>query len=83
MNSNKFSSRTYNAPHWPLELSDSEEDEGDESLDGDTAAVNRNAFTIRHLKQGSTGAVKTWLAAEVLLDISFYMVGSAIHVKSS
>lgn len=64
MTCNKFSSSNYKAPHWPSEQSDSEE----EGPDGDTVLVNRYAFTIRHLKQGATGAVKTWLAAEVLLD---------------
>ncbi len=53
--SNKFNWETYEVPHRWLE----EEDELPQSSE---------SFTIRYLKQGATGAVKTWPAAEVLLE---------------
>ncbi len=64
--SNKFNWETYDVPHRWLE----EEDE---------LPPSSESFTIRYLKQGATGAVKTWPAAEVLLE---YLVqrGGLRHV---
>ena len=61
MQSKKFQWSTYEVPRWPLE----EEEFATEEKDEPTPPVT---FTIRHMKQGATGAVKTWPAAEVLLD---------------
>ena len=50
---NKYQWNSYEIPPWPF---DGEATLGDSNL------------VIRHLKQGRTGAVKTWPAAELLLD---------------
>mmetsp|Transcript_6489 Transcript_6489/g.9607 ORF Transcript_6489/g.9607 Transcript_6489/m.9607 type:complete len:298 (-) Transcript_6489:38-931(-) len=53
--SNKFNWESYEVPHrWTEEE--------------DKLRVPSESFTIRHLKQGATGARKTWPAAEVLLE---------------
>ena len=54
--SNKFKWQTYDVPQRWIEGEDEPPDASDASI------------TIRHLKQGATGAVKTWPAASVLLE---------------
>ena len=60
-------------PRWSLErsaaatsLSLNEKCEEEQQHGTDPPEV-RQLFTVRHLKQGATGAVKTWPVAEVLL----------------
>lgn len=63
MSSNKYQWRTFEA------LREYPGDETDEQHNALTLPhPDENKFTIRHLKQGATGAVKTWPAAEVLVD---------------
>eukprot|EP00979_Chaetoceros_neogracilis_P007060 scaffold1472_cov245-Chaetoceros_neogracile.AAC.3 len=61
MQSKKFQWSTFEVPRLPLEEEDFANEEKEEPSPPET-------FTIRHMKQGATGAVKTWPAAEVLLD---------------
>jgi hypothetical protein len=61
--SNKFNWTTYLVPHRWTSEADKNETEEDE-----VSPPAEETFTIRHLKQGATGAVKTWPAAEVLLE---------------
>ena len=63
MSSKKYQWRTFEA------LREYPGDETDEQHNALTLPhPDENKFTIRHLKQGATGAVKTWPAAEVLVD---------------
>ena len=55
---NKYKWNLYEIPPWPFD------DQAPESGDDDSSS----RFVIRHLKQGRTGAVKTWPTAAVLLD---------------
>lgn len=55
--SNKFAWRTFEVPHW------SKTQDGDKS-----GEFLSQQMTIRHLWQGGTGAIKTWPAAEIMLD---------------
>ena len=68
MQSKKFHWKTYEAPRWPSEaLEHGTEEKEDPSTP--------RTFNIRHMKQGATGAVKTWPAAEVLLDYLIHRGG--------
>ena len=69
-NSNKYFLNEYEAPHWPgTSIHDAETQAAqEEELAANEECVHLQSFTIRHLKQGATGAVRTWPAAEVLLD---------------
>ena len=69
MQSNKFHWSTYEAPRWHSEAL---EHHGTEEKEDSTP---RTFFNIRHMKQGATGAVKTWPAAEVLLDYLIHRGG--------
>jgi hypothetical protein len=53
--SNKFLWETYETPCWSY-------------ADSDHHSPSHHTFTIRHLKQGATGARKTWQASEILLN---------------
>ena len=62
--SNKFVWCQYDAPQWSLERPTESNGNREEEL----GKPKTQSFTMRHLKQGATGAVKTWPVAEVLLD---------------
>lgn len=80
--SNKFFWSDYKAPRycWPSEKERAKETETaetdteeqiyleDHSNTGTLPENSYHSFTLRHLKQGATGAYKTWPAAEVLLN---------------
>ncbi|CAB9504608.1 expressed unknown protein [Seminavis robusta] len=74
--SNKFVWNDYTVPRWPLD------DDDDDDAKADDAVISDASFTLRHLKQGATGAVKTWPVAELLLD---YLVrhGGLLRHKST
>lgn len=71
MQSKKFHWKTYEAPRWHSEAL---EHHGTEEKE-DASTTPRTFFNIRHMKQGATGAVKTWPAAEVLLDYLIHRGG--------
>ncbi|GFH61818.1 predicted protein [Chaetoceros tenuissimus] len=77
--SNKFTWEEYNLPKLVPTSSEEkqvqkdlweeeEEEKTCNSSDDEKEQNSLKSFTIRHLKQGATGARKTWPAAEVLLD---------------
>jgi len=61
-NSNKFLWETYETPCW------SNNDIQQNAIDPKEDSTSNHNFTIRHLKQGGTGARKTWEASEILLN---------------
>jgi hypothetical protein len=72
---NKFEWTTYNVPrHLPTDDDDDDnnvewEEGGNEKEEElEKSQPQQQSFVIRHLKQGRTGAVKTWPTAEALLD---------------
>lgn len=68
-NSNKYFLNDYQAPRWDGTSIVHNSESPAAQTDADQEEANHlNSFTIRHLKQGATGAVRTWPAAEVLLD---------------
>lgn len=77
--SNKFTWEDYSLPNLMPASSEEkevqkdlwEEEEEEKTCNSSDDEKEQNSlkiFTIRHLKQGATGARKTWPAAEVLLD---------------
>jgi hypothetical protein len=68
--SNKFAWSDYSTPRYPLEEEGSieAEPEADALSSKQDDDADRHFLTLRHLKQGATGATKTWPVAEVLLD---------------
>ena len=67
--SNKFDWETYDLPRWSEEDGVvAEADDDTEDVDVVVVPEQKQSVTLRHLKQGRTGAVRTWPAAKVLLD---------------
>ena len=66
--SNKFNWSTYEVPQCTPPRTNESVAENESQENAADAPAQAQTFTIRHLKQGATGAVKTWPAAPVLLD---------------
>jgi len=69
---NKYKWNPYEIPRWPFD------DEA--TFSGNDSS---SSFVIRHLKQGRTGAVKTWPTASILLDYLIRRGGLLSAVTSS
>lgn len=80
--SNQYIWNEYEAPRWPLGDATSDEEEEEEGTsNGDNK--ESHSFTLRHLKQGATGAVRTWPVAEVMLDYLVRYGGLSLPVNNS
>uniref|UniRef100_A0A7S1B504 Calmodulin-lysine N-methyltransferase n=1 Tax=Corethron hystrix TaxID=216773 RepID=A0A7S1B504_9STRA len=66
--SKKFNWSTYEVPRRPPAAAPSDAGENANSVRPSRPPAPPPTFTLRHLKQGATGAVKTWFSAPVLLD---------------